>query len=157
MARKRIKQLLDVNGTKTVDSYHKELGKIMTDKCSVSRNEQGLKQAISDIKDLRTDFWRNVRVTGQDKNVNSELEKAGRVADYLELAELMCIDALTRNESCGAHFREEYQTEDGEALRDDEHFRFISCWEYREEQEPELHKEELLFEEVKLVSRDYKR
>ncbi|MEM9327033.1 MAG: fumarate reductase/succinate dehydrogenase flavoprotein subunit, partial [Bacteroidota bacterium] len=116
----------------------------------------GLEEAIKDIKSLREDFWDNVRVPGVASYVNSELEKAGRVADYLELGELMCWDALTRDESCGAHFREEYQTAEGEALRDDEQYSFISCWEHAEGAAPILHKEPLHFEEVKLISRDYK-
>jgi len=152
-----LEKLLAVNGTKTVDEFHKELGRIMTDKCSVSRSESGLKEAISQLQALRQSFWSDVKIPGKKDKVNSELEKAGRVADYLELAELMCIDALSRNESCGAHFREEYQTEDGEALRDDENFAFLSLWEYSSEGAPVLRKEKLNFEEVKLVSRDYKK
>lgn len=150
-------RLLAVKGTRTVDEFHKELGKIMTDKCSVSRSESGLKVAISQIRALRQSFWNDVKIPGKKDKVNSELEKAGRVADYLELAELMCVDALSRDESCGAHFREEYQTEDGEALRDDQNFAFLSLWEYNAEGAPFLHKEKLNFEEVKLVSRDYKK
>jgi succinate dehydrogenase / fumarate reductase flavoprotein subunit len=157
-SRELLDRLMKVNGTRSVDHYHKILGKILTDKCSVTRSAKGLEEAIGDIRELREDFWKNVRVTGTADNVNSELEKAGRVADYLELGELMCLDALTRNESCGAHFREEYQTDDGEAMRDDNNYGFISCWEHAGEDEPEiLHREELIFEEVKLVSRDYKR
>jgi len=150
-------RLMNINGNKTVDEFHKELGKIMTDKCSVSRSESGLKEAISHIRQLRESFWKDVRIPGVKEHVNSELEKAGRVADYLELAELMCVDALSRNESCGAHFREEYQTKDGEALRDDENFGFLSLWQNSREGAPILHKENLSFEEVKLVSRNYKK
>jgi succinate dehydrogenase / fumarate reductase flavoprotein subunit len=149
-------KLLSIKGNKTVDHFHKSLGKIMTDKCSVSRSEEGLTEAIAQIRSLRASFWQNVRIPGDKENVNSELEKAGRVADYLELAELMCIDALTRKESCGAHFREEHQTKDGEAMRDDENYNFISVWDYNSGKEPKLHKEQLHFENVKLVSRDYK-
>jgi len=151
-------KLLSVNGNKVVDYFHKELGKILTDKCSVSRDETGLKAAIRDIRALREQFWKEVRIPGTGERVNSELEKAGRVADYLELGELMCQDALNRQESCGAHFREEYQTAEGEALRDDEHYRFISCWEYGggPEAEPIHHSEELEFQTVKLISRNYK-
>ncbi len=156
-SRELLNRLLAIKGTRTVDEFHKELGKIMTNKCSVSRSESGLKEAISQIRNLRHSFWNEVRIPGKSDKVNSELEKAGRVADYLELAELMCIDALSRNESCGAHFREEYQTEDGEALRDDENFAFLSLWEYNSEGTPILRKEKLNFEEVKLVSRDYKK
>lgn len=156
-SRELLDRLLSIKGTRTVDEFHKELGKIMTDKCSVSRSEIGLKEAISQIRNLRNSFWNDVRIPGKSDKVNSELEKAGRVADYLELAELMCIDALSRNESCGAHFREEYQTEDGEALRNDQDFAFLSLWEHNGENQPILHKEKLKFKEVKLVSRDYKK
>ena len=156
-ARSMLNKLFSVNGTKPVDYFHKELGKILTDKCSVSRDQPGLEQAIKDIKKLRDQFWQEVRIPGTGEQVNSELEKAGRVADYLELGELMCKDAHARKESCGAHFMMEYQTADGEALRDDENFCFVSCWEHKgSEIEPELHKEDLDFEEVKLISRSYK-
>jgi succinate dehydrogenase / fumarate reductase flavoprotein subunit len=156
-AKQFLDSLMAVNGSKTVDHFHKQLGKIMTDKCSVSRSKSGLEEAIRDIRALRESFWKEVRIPGDKDHVNSELEKAGRVADYLELGELMCLDALAREESCGAHFREEYQTEDGEALRDDENYRFISVWEHQDKGVPVLHREDLKFEEVKLVSRDYKR
>ena len=156
-ARILLDQLLSINGTKAVDFFHKELGKILTDKCGVSRDENGLREAIEEIKALREQFWKEVKIPGNSDIVNSELEKAGRVADYLELGELMCNDALSRKESCGAHFRQEYQTADGEALRDDEGHCFISCWEHTGlEHQPALHKEELEFEEVKLISRSYK-
>jgi len=156
-ARQLLDSLMTINGNKTVDHFHRQLGRIMTDKCSVSRSAAGLMGAIEDIRSLRDDFWKEVRIPGSAGQVNSELEKAGRVADYLELGELMCHDALTREESCGAHFREEYQTEEGEAKRDDENFAFISAWGYNPNGEPFLHQEPLHFEEVKLVSRDYKR
>jgi len=150
-------KLTSINGSKTTDYFHKTLGKIIWDYCGVSRSEAGLKTAIEQIKALREEFWRELKVPGSPGEVNSELEKAGRVADYLELGELMCWDALTRNESCGAHFREEYQTEDGEAKRDDNDFCFISCWDYPGEGlAPNLIKEPLVFEETKLTTRNYK-
>ncbi len=153
----RITKLMNIKGTKSVDHFHKQLGKIMWEKCGMARNEAGLKQAISEIQKLREDFWKDVRVTGAENEFNPELEKAGRVADFLELGELMCMDALNRNESCGGHFREEYQTKEGEALRDDEHFAFAAAWEYKGENVPEvLNKEELVFENVKLTQRSYK-
>ena len=150
-------QLTSINGSKTADYFHKKLGKLLWDYCGVSRNEEGLKTAIEAIRSLRKEFREDLKVPGTPSEVNSELEKAGRVADYLELGELMCHDALTRNESCGAHFREEYQTGEGEALRDDENFAFISCWDYEGPgQVPKLHKEYLDFQDVKLITRDYK-
>jgi succinate dehydrogenase / fumarate reductase flavoprotein subunit len=153
----RIHSLLNNNGTRTVDSFHKELGKIMWDKCGMARNAQGLKEALKDIKALREAFYKEVRVPGKANTINPELEKAGRVADFLELGELMCLDALTREESCGGHFREEFQSEDGEALRDDENFAFVSAWEYTgEPSNATLHKEELVFENVELKTRSYK-
>lgn len=151
-----IDKLLSVKGTKSVDSFHKRLGKIMWDKCGMARNAEGLKQAIQEIKTLREEFWKDVRVPGTANELNPELEKAGRVADFLELGELMCLDALTRNESCGGHFREEYQTEEGEALRDDENFAFVSAWEMKEVGNWVLHKEELKFENIKIAQRSYK-
>jgi len=153
----QIDHFINNKGTHSVDYFHKKLGKIMWDKCGMARNEKGLKQAIEEIKELRAEFWKNVRVPGKKDGFNPELDKAGRVADFIELGELMCIDALTRNESCGGHFREEYQTPDGEALRDDENFAFVSAWEFKENPStPELHKEQLVFENVKLVTRSYK-
>ncbi len=152
----RINSFLNNKGTKSVDYYHKQLGKIMWDNCGMARNAEGLKKAISEIKALREEFWKNVRVTGKANEYNQELEKAGRVADFLELGELMCHDALSREESCGGHFREEHQTEEGEALRDDENFAFVSAWEYNADGEPKLHKEELKFENVELKQRSYK-
>jgi len=153
----RIDKLINNKGTKPVDYYHKRLGKVMWDKCGMARNEQGLKEAIEEIRAIRAEFWANVRVPGSANEFNPELDKAGRVADFLELGELMCFDALVRNESCGGHFREESQTEEGEALRDDDNFAFVSAWEYTGDgQEPTLHKEELVFENIKLVQRSYK-
>ena len=155
--KERIDKLINSKGTKPVDYFHKKLGKVMWDKCGMARNEQGLKEAIEEIRAIRADFWENVRVPGSANDFNPELDKAGRVADFLELGELMCFDALTRNESCGGHFREESQTEEGEALRDDDNFAFVSAWEFAGDgQEPKLNKEDLVFENVKLVQRSYK-
>jgi succinate dehydrogenase / fumarate reductase flavoprotein subunit len=151
----RINKLMNVKGTKSVDHFHKHLGKIMWEKCGMARNANGLKEAIEEIKKLREEFWKDVRVTGEANEFNPELEKAGRVADFLELGELMCIDALNRNESCGGHFREEYQTKDGEALRDDDNFAYVAAWENKGNNTWELHKEELKFENIKLAQRNY--
>ncbi|MBC9912179.1 fumarate reductase/succinate dehydrogenase flavoprotein subunit [Chitinophaga varians] len=151
-----ISKLMGIKGTKSVDHFHKKLGKIMWDKCGMARNEQGLKEAIEEIKALRAEFWKDVRVPGAEKEFNPELEKAGRVADFLELGELMCIDALQRRESCGGHFREESQTPDGEAQRDDANFSYVAAWEYKGPGQFELHKEELKFEEVIPSQRSYK-
>lgn len=153
----RVKKLLGVNGRKTVDQFHRELGKIMWDECGMGRNEAGLRKALREIPRLREEFWQNVKVPGEGGDLNQELEKAGRLADFLELGELMCLDALTRTESCGGHFREESQTEDGEARRDDENFSFVSAWEYTGDPgRAELHKEPLAFEYVKPSQRSYK-
>jgi len=152
-----IEKLLNINGSQTVDSFHRRVGKIMWDECGMARSEEGLKKAIAQISALREEFWRDVKVPGAANELNTELEKALRVADFLELGELMCLDALTRNESCGGHFREEYQTPDGEALRDDNDFAFVSAWEYTgEPSKAVLHKEDLIFENIKLVQRSYK-
>ena len=152
----RLKHFINIKGKKPVDYFHRSLGKIMWDQCGMSRNAEGLKGAIEDIRALREEFWKNVRVPGDLDEFNPELEKAGRVADFLELGELMCLDALTREESCGGHFREEYQTEDGEALRDDDAFSFVSAWENLGGGEFELHKEELVYENIKIATRSYK-
>lgn len=155
--RARIEKLMSGKGTHSVDYYHKKLGKIMWNKCGMSRNAKELQEAIDEIAELRADFWENVRVPGTSDNKNQELEKAGRVADFLELGELFAKDALTRNESCGGHFREEYQTPEGEALRDDENFKFVSAWEYKgEPKDAILHKEELKYENIELKTRSYK-
>jgi len=155
--RDRIKRLMSGKGKHSVDHYHKELGHIMWNKCGMSRNAQGLQEAIEEISALRADFWENVRVPGSADNLNQELEKAGRVADFLELGELFAKDALNRNESCGGHFREEYQTKDGEALRDDINFKFVSAWEYKgEPKDAVLHKEDLVYENIELKTRSYK-
>ncbi|GIV34283.1 MAG: succinate dehydrogenase [Chitinophagales bacterium] len=153
----RLERLIQNKGYYSADYFHKQLGKIMWDKCGMSRNEKGLKEAIQEIRALREEFWKEIRVPGELNNLNPELEKAGRVADFLELGELMCVDALHRNESCGGHFREEYQTEDGEALRDDEHFSYVAAWQYQEDPgKAVLHKEPLIFENVKVTQRSYK-
>ena len=151
-----MKKLLSINGDKTVDEIHKKLGRIMWNKVGMGRNETGLKEAIKEIADLREEFWKDVKVVGSDKDINQNLERAGRVADYLELGELMARDALDRNESCGGHFREEYQTEEGEALRNDEEYAHVSAWEFEEVGKWNLHKEPLEFEYVKLAQRSYK-
>lgn len=150
-----IKKVLDVNGTKTVDHFHRELGRVMWQECAMSRNKAGLEKAIAQIAGIRKDFWNDVKVTGTDKELNTELEKALRLADFIELAVLMCTDALQRNESCGAHFREEYQTEEGEALRDDDNYAYVSAWEYNSG-DFKLHKEHLEFETIKPTVRSYK-
>jgi succinate dehydrogenase / fumarate reductase flavoprotein subunit len=151
------KKFLSIDGTRTVDSFHRELGKIVWDYCGMSRNEEGLKKALVLIPALKEEFWRSVNVPGSDRELNQALEKAGRVADFFELAELMCLDALDRKESCGGHFREESQTPDGEALRDDEHFAYVAAWEYAgPDAQPILHKEPLVFDNVKLSQRSYK-
>ncbi len=153
----RTKKFLSIDGTRTVDSFHRELGKLLWDYCGMSRNEEGLKTALARIPALREEFWRNVNVPGSDRELNQALEKAGRVADFFELAELMCLDALHRKESCGGHFREESQTPDGEALRDDENFAYVAAWEYAgPDAQPILHKEPLVFDNVKLSQRSYK-
>jgi succinate dehydrogenase / fumarate reductase flavoprotein subunit len=153
----RTQRLLGVGGARTVDSFHRELGRIMWDYCGMARNEAGLKTALQKIPELRRQYWREVRVTGTGQELNQELEKAGRVADFMELGELMCLDALERRESCGGHFREEYQTPDGEALRDDEHFAHVAAWEYTgEDSAPRRHVEPLAFEYVPLAQRSYK-
>lgn len=152
-----IKKFLSMKGTKTIDEYHRDLGHIMWEYCGMARNEAGLTKAKQMIKDLREDFWKNAIVLGENEEMNMSLEKAGRVADFLELAELMVEDALQRKESCGGHFREESQTEEGEAKRDDENFAYVAAWEYKGDNVPaELHKEELIFENVKLTQRSYK-
>jgi succinate dehydrogenase / fumarate reductase flavoprotein subunit len=153
----RTKRFLEINGKRTVDSFHRELGKVLWDYCGMSRNAEGLKTALQRIPELREEYWKNVKVPGSGAELNQSLEKAGRVADFLELAELICLDALHRNESCGGHFREEYQTPDGEALRDDDNFAYAAAWEYRGEgQPPQLHKEPLHFEYVLPSQRSYK-
>jgi succinate dehydrogenase / fumarate reductase, flavoprotein subunit len=152
----RINRLMTIKGKESVESFHKRLGKIMWDKCGMGRNAKGLAEAIEEIKALRKEFWNNVRIPGEIKEYNPELDKAGRVADFLELGELMCMDALQRNESCGGHFREEYQTEDGEALRDDKKYMYVAAWEYKGDSQFEMHKEDLDYEVVHPSARSYK-
>ena len=153
----RVKKLLSIKGKKTVDEFHRELGLTMWEYCGMSRNEAGLKKAKEKIKAIKKEFWENVNVLGTATELNQELEKAGRVADFLELGELMVDDALNRSESCGGHFREESATPDGEAMRKDDEFAYAAAWEYKgENQEEELHKETLIFENVKLTQRSYK-
>ncbi|MEP6467664.1 MAG: fumarate reductase/succinate dehydrogenase flavoprotein subunit, partial [Parafilimonas sp.] len=152
----RIDKLMNIKGSETVESLHKRLGKIMWDKCGMARNAQGLKEAIEEIRALKKEFWSNVKIPGSVDEFNPELDKAGRVADFIELGELLCIDALQREESCGGHFREEYQTPEGEALRDDENFMYVSAWELKDESNWELHKEDLEYDLVKPTQRSYK-
>ena len=152
----RMYQLMNIKGTKTVESFHKRLGKIMWDKCGMARNAEGLKSAIEEIKQLKAEFWSDLKIPGKINEMNSELDKAGRVADFIELGMLMCIDALNRNESCGGHFREESQTEDGEAKRDDDNYSYVSSWEFKGESNWALNKEALNFEIVKPTQRSYK-
>jgi succinate dehydrogenase / fumarate reductase flavoprotein subunit len=153
----RTQKLLSLCGRKTVSEFHRELGHVMWENVGMARSEESLKKALKLIPELRAEFWKNVKVPGAGAELNQELEKAGRVADFLEFAELMARDALFRNESCGGHFRTEYQTPDGEAKRDDENFAYVSAWEYTGgDKEPALHKEPLVFENVELAVRNYK-
>jgi succinate dehydrogenase / fumarate reductase flavoprotein subunit len=159
--KERVDSLVDNNGTNPADYYHRKLGNIMWNKCGMARNEEGLKEAIKEIAELREDFWKNVSVPGKANELNQELEKAGRVADFLELGELFAKDALERNESCGGHFREEYVEKSGEqkgeALRDDNNYAFVSAWEYTGvPSEAILHKEKLEFNDIELKQRSYK-
>ncbi|MEN9296320.1 MAG: hypothetical protein RLZZ197_762 [Bacteroidota bacterium] len=154
--RDRLETLMNIKGSKPVDYFHKRLGKIMWDECGMARSAEGLKASIKEIQALQKEFWSDVKIPGEIDNLNPELEKAGRVADFLELGELMCIDALDRNESCGGHFRTEYQTEDGEALRDDENYAYVAAWEYEKQSTFKLHKEELKYENIKIAQRSYK-
>jgi len=156
-ARERINKFLSINGTETATSFHKRLGKIMWDYCGMVRNEEGLKKALTLIDELQAEFWNNLKVPGTGEELNQELEKAGRVADFMELGKLLVYDALNRKESCGAHFREESQTDTGEAKRNDEQYSYVAAWEFNGDgNEPQLHKEELKFEFVKLQERSYK-
>jgi len=155
--RARLQQLLDIQGNQSVESFHRRLGQIMWEYCGMARNEEGLKKARKMIAELREEFYRDVFVPGTQDEFNPELEKAARVADFLELGEMFAVDALTRNESCGGHFREEYQSEEGEAKRDDANFTFVSAWEWTDtSKDPILHKEELVFDNVELKTRSYK-
>jgi succinate dehydrogenase / fumarate reductase, flavoprotein subunit len=151
------KKLLSIRGKRTVTSFHRELGQLLWDKCGMARNEAGLKEALQRIPALRQEFWQNVNVASGAHELNQDLEQAGRVADYMEFAELLCLDALLRRESCGGHFRTDFQTEEGEARRDDEHFAFVAAWEFQgPDKAPILHKEPLVYEEVKMLQRSYK-
>jgi succinate dehydrogenase / fumarate reductase flavoprotein subunit len=155
--RKQTQKFLDTRGKRSADSFHRELGRIMWEDCGMARSRQSLEHALSKIPDLRHEFHNNVFIPGTGEELNQSLEKAGRVADFLELGELMCMDALQREESCGGHFRVEHQTPDGEALRNDEEFAHTSVWEYRgPDQAPRLHQEPLHFEHVALAQRSYK-
>jgi len=155
--RGQVDRLMAVDGKRTVDDFHKELGRVMWDNCGMGRNEQGLREALRRIPEIREEFWQDVKVPGSAADLNQSLEKAGRVADFLEFAEMMCHDALQRTESCGGHFREESQTEEGEAMRDDENFSYVAAWEYKGVgAEPQLHKEELTFEHCLPSQRSYK-
>jgi succinate dehydrogenase / fumarate reductase flavoprotein subunit len=153
----RINHLVGVKGKRTPTSFHRELGRLMWDHCGMARTRGGLEAALEKIPALREEFWENVNVVGEPGTVNQQLETAARVADFIELGELMCRDALHREESCGGHFREEFQTPDGEALRDDEHFAYVGAWQHAGDgADPRLHKEPLVYENVKLATRSYK-
>ena len=155
--RERLERLLSIKGKRSVDSFHKALGKIMWDYVGMEKNKTGLEKAIQQIRELRKEFWNDVRVPGKMNELNMELEKAGRVADFLELGELMALDALLREESCGGHFRSEHQTEDGEALRNDKDYSYVAAWEYNgADKQPDLHKEQLIFENIEIKQRSYK-
>jgi succinate dehydrogenase / fumarate reductase flavoprotein subunit len=150
-------KLLSIKGKRTVTSLHRELGKLLWEKCGMARNEAGLKEALKRIPELREEFWKNVNVTGENGELNQSLEYAGRVADFMEFAELLCLDALERRESCGGHFREEFQTPDGEAQRDDQNFSYVAAWQYQgPDKPPVMNKEPLVYEEVHMSTRSYK-
>ena len=151
-----LQKLLDVKGNQTVESFHRRLGLIMWDYCGMSRNAEGLKKGRKMIQDLRAEFWNDVFVPGTQDEFNPELEKATRVADFIDLGESMTVDALDRNESCGGHFREEYKSPEGEAQRNDEEYTYVAAWEWQDGGDPILHKEELIFENVELKTRSYK-
>jgi len=153
----RLQKLFDVKGTKPVDHFHRQLGKIMWEYVGMARNKEGLQKAITLIREVRAEFWKDVKITGENNEVNPELEKAGRVADFLELGELMAMDALNREESCGGHFREEYQTPEGEALRNDDQYMYVAAWEYSgDDKAPVLNKEPLEYEAIEVKQRNYK-
>jgi succinate dehydrogenase / fumarate reductase flavoprotein subunit len=155
--RDRTKRLTGIRGKRSATSFHRELGKLVWEYCGMARNAEGLRKALQLIPALREEFWRDLYIPGTGDELNQELERAGRVADFLELAELMCIDALQREESCGAHFRTEHQTPDGEALRHDDKFAYVAAWEFAgENKAPVLHKEPLVFENVALATRSYR-
>jgi succinate dehydrogenase / fumarate reductase flavoprotein subunit len=152
----RINQLLTIKGKRTVNSIHRELGQALWDHCGMARDKAGLEKVIEEIPRIREEFWNNVNVPGECDNLNQSLERAGRVADFLELGELIARDALQREESCGGHFRTEHQTEEGEALRNDEDFSYVAAWEWKNGDPPVMHKEELDYEEVEMSTRSYK-
>jgi succinate dehydrogenase / fumarate reductase flavoprotein subunit len=153
----RVSKFLTINGNRSADSFHKELGQIMWEFCGMERSEEGLRKAIDMIRELKAEFWTNLKVLGTADSLNQSLEKAGRVADFIELGELMCVDALNRRESCGGHFRAESQTEDGEALRDDSEFAYVAAWEFGgEDAQPVLHKEDLIYTAIEMKQRSYK-
>jgi succinate dehydrogenase / fumarate reductase flavoprotein subunit len=156
-ANERTQRLISSNGKRTVTDFHRALGALMWDECGMARSEQSLQRALQRIPELRQEFWQDVRIPGRGAELNQSLEHAGRVADFLEFAELMCIDALQRDESCGGHFRVEHQTEEGEARRNDDRFAYVAVWEFKGVgQPPELHREHLTFEYVPLSQRSYK-
>jgi succinate dehydrogenase / fumarate reductase flavoprotein subunit len=153
----RLRQLLAINGRRTTASFHRELGHLLWEECGMARSESGLRKALAKIPELRAEFWKNLKVAGEPASLNQDLEYAGRVADFLEFGELLCADALHRNESCGGHFRVEHQFEDGEAKRDDARYAYVGAWEYAGEgRPPVLHQEPLVYEEVKMSTRSYK-
>ena len=152
----RLNFFINNKGTKPVDYFHKKLGKVIWENCGMSRNKKNLEKALQELDKIREQFWKDVKVPGKQNHLNQELEKAGRVADLIELGSLMCFDALSREESCGGHFREEHQTEEGEALRNDKDFTYVSAWEYKGEENPKLHKEILEFENIQAKQRSYK-
>jgi succinate dehydrogenase / fumarate reductase flavoprotein subunit len=155
--KKQIQKLFDVKGTKPVDHFHRQLGKIMWEYVGMARNKEGLEKAIKLIRELKVEFWKDVKITGENNELNPELEKAGRVADFIELGELMAMDALNREESCGGHFREEYQTPEGEALRNDNDYMYVAAWEFKgDDKEPVLNKEPLEYEAIEVKQRNYK-
>ena len=152
----KMKKIYDVQGNQTVESIHKKLGKVIWDYCGMARNKNGLEKALGLVHDIKNEFWETVKITGQFDTLNNELDKAGRVIDFIELGDLMIRDALNREESCGGHFREESQTETGEAKRIDEKYSYVSAWQHQPNADPLLHKEDLKFENVKLAERSYK-
>ena len=154
--KERLAKLMSIGGKQSVESFHRRLGKILWDYCGMSRNAEGLTKARKMVQELKAEFYKDVFVPGSADDYNPELEKATRVADFFELGELMIVDALTRNESCGGHFREEYRTPEGEAKRDDENYTYVAAWENNESGDPILHKEDLVFENVELKTRSYK-
>jgi succinate dehydrogenase / fumarate reductase flavoprotein subunit len=155
--RNLIKKFLSIKGKRTVLSFHRELGKLLWEKCGMARNDAGLREALKRIPELREEFWKNVNVSGANGELNQNLEYAGRVADFMEFGELLCLDALERKESCGGHFRTEFQMPDGEAKRDDDNFAYVAAWEYQGPgKTPVVHKEPLVYEEVHMSTRSYK-